>query len=74
MVTITINTQENDAAARQAGESDKEITFKNCVPFTVCISETYNAQADNGKNLDMLMPMYNINIWKFLAILQRSAE
>ena len=32
--TITITGAGNDAAARQADESDKVVIFKNCAPFT----------------------------------------
>ena len=36
--TITITGAGDDAAARQADERDKGIAFKNCAPFTKCIS------------------------------------
>ena len=36
--TITIIGAGDDAAARQAHERNKGVTFKNCVPFTKCIS------------------------------------
>ena len=29
-------------------------------PFTDCISEINNAQIDNAKNIDVVMPMYNL--------------
>ena len=48
-----------DAAARQADERDKGVAFKNCAPFTNCISEINNTQIDNAKDIDILMPMYN---------------
>ena len=34
--------------------------FKNCAPFTVCISEINNTQVDNAKHIDIVMPMYNL--------------
>ena len=34
--------------------------FKNCAPFTDCISETNNTQVDNAKYIDIVMPMYNL--------------
>ena len=34
--------------------------FKNCAPFTDCIYETNNAQIDNAKCIDVVMPMYNL--------------
>ena len=56
---ITI-AEEDDAAARQADERDKGVTIKNCAPFTNCISEINNTQVDNAKDIDVVMPMYNL--------------
>ena len=47
-------------AARQADERDKGVTFKNCAPFTKCISIINNADIDNAKDIDILIPMYNL--------------
>ena len=49
-----------DAAARQADERDKGVAFKSCTPFTNCISEMNNTQVDNAKDIDIVMPMYNL--------------
>ena len=55
--TITIN---NTAAAdADANNTNKEVIFKNCAPFTNCLSEINNTQADNAKDIDIVMPMYN---------------
>ena len=48
------------AAARQADERAKGVAFKNCAPFTNCISELNNTQVDNAKDIDIVMPMYNL--------------
>ena len=37
--TITITGTGDDAAARQADERNKGVIFKNCAPFTKCISK-----------------------------------
>ena len=58
--TITINGAGADAAARQADERDKGVAFKNCAPFTNCISEINNTQVDNAKDIDTVMSMYNL--------------
>ena len=58
--TITIAGARADAAARQADERDKGVAFKNCAPFTYCISEINNTQVDNAKDIDIVMPMYNL--------------
>ena len=55
--TIPINGAGDDAAARQADERDKGVTFKNCAPFINCISEINNTQVDNAKDIDIVMPM-----------------
>ena len=58
--TITINGTGADAAARQADERDKVVAIKNCAPFTNCISEINNSQVGNAKDIDIVMPMYNL--------------
>ena len=57
---ITITGEGENAAARQADERDKGVVFKNCAPFTNCISEINNTQVDNAKDIDIVMPMYNL--------------
>ena len=34
--------------------------LKNCAPFTNCISEINNTQIDNAKDIDIVIPMYNL--------------
>ena len=36
------------------------MAFKSCAPFTNCISEINNAHVDNAKDIDVVMPMYNL--------------
>ena len=57
---ITITEAGDDAAARQADETDKGVAFKNFAPFTNCISEINNTQIDNCKDIDTVMPLYNL--------------
>ena len=57
---ITIAGTGDNAAARQADERDKGVIFKNCAPFTNCISEINNTQVDNAKDIDIVLPMYNL--------------
>ena len=58
--TITITGAGDDAAARQADERDKGVTFKNCAPFTKCISRINNTDIGNAHGIDIVMPMYNL--------------
>ena len=57
---ITITGTGADVDARQADERDKGVAFKNCDPFTNCISEINNTQVYNAKDIDIAMPMYNL--------------
>ena len=57
---ITITGAGADVAARQADERDKGVAFKNCAPFINCISEINNTQVDTAKDIDIVMPMYNL--------------
>ena len=76
---ITITGAGDDAAARQVDERDKGVAFKNCDPFSNCMSEINNTQVRKAKDIDIVMPMYNSIDYsdsysktsKFVAILQR---
>ena len=48
------------AADGDANNTNKKVVFKNCAPFTNCISEINNTQADNAKGIDSVMPVYNL--------------
>ena len=51
---ITVN---NTTASNN---TNKKVIFKNCAPFTICISEINNTQVGNAKDIDIVMPMYNL--------------
>ena len=53
-------TVSNTAAAANNNNTNKKVIFKNCAPFTSCISKINNTQIDNAKYIDILMPMYNL--------------
>ena len=36
------------------------VIFKNCASFTDCISKTSNTQIDNARDLNVVMPMYDL--------------
>ena len=56
--TISVN---NTAAADAAvNNTNKKVIFKNCAPFTNCISEINDTQIDNAKDIDIVMPMHNL--------------
>ena len=39
---------------------NKKIIFKNCSLFTGCINEINTKEIDHAKNIDVVMPMYNL--------------
>ena len=49
--TITVASQ----AADNINNGNKEVVFKNCTPFTDCISEINKTQIDNAKDIDIIM-------------------
>ena len=55
---ITVNNTAADGAA--ANNTNKKVIFKNCAPFTNCISKINNTDIDNAKYIDIVMPMYNL--------------
>ena len=57
--TITITRDGDDNATRQADEINKGVTFKNCAPFTKCISRINGTDIDNARDTDIVMLMYN---------------
>ena len=57
---ITITGAGYDGAARIADERDKGVTFRNCVPFTKCISRINNTDKDNAQDIDIVMPVFNL--------------
>ena len=59
-VKVTITIPNTAAAAAPVNNTNKKVVFKNCAPFTNCISEINNTQIDKGQDINMVMPMYNL--------------
>ena len=38
----------------------KKAIFKNCAPFTNCISKINNIKIDNAEYINIVMPVYNL--------------
>ena len=55
--TISVN---NTAAGDAIKNNNRKVIFKNCAPFTNCTSEINNTQIDNAKDIDIVIPMYNL--------------
>ena len=60
LVKGTISVTNTTAAGVAANNINKEVIFKNCAPFTNCISEINNTQMDNAKDIDIVMSMYKL--------------
>ena len=58
--SVTVTGFVGNTAARQGDETNKRVIFKTFAPLTDCISKINNTQVDNAKDLDVLMPMYNL--------------
>ena len=55
---ITVNNTAAEGAS--ANNTNKKVIFKNCAPFTNCMSKINNKQIDDAKYIDIVMPMYNV--------------
>ena len=58
--TITIAGAGADHATKRLDEKNKGVIFKNFLPFTDCINEIINTQINNAKDIDVVIPMYNL--------------
>ena len=56
----TVTGAKDDAAARQANERNKDVVFKKRALFINCKSEINNTEIDNAKDIDIVIPMYNL--------------
>ena len=41
------------------GCANTNVAFKNCAPFTICVTHINDEHIDTAENLDITMPMYN---------------
>ena len=48
------------SAAAPVNNTNKKVIYKNCAPFTSCITEINNTQVDNAEDIDIVMPMHNL--------------
>ena len=60
LVKGTIAVNNTAAADADPNNTNKKVIFKNCAPFTNCINEINNKQVENAKDIDVVMPMYNL--------------
>ena len=60
LVKGNISVNNTAAGGAAANNTNKKVIFKNCAPFTNCISKINNTQIDNAEYIDIVMPMYNL--------------
>ena len=58
--TITITGAGDDDAAKRLDERNKDAIFKNYTPFTKCISRINGTEIDNARDIDIVLPTYNL--------------
>ena len=60
LVTRTISVSNTAGLGTISNNNNKEVIFKNCAPCPDCIGEINNTQVDNAKDIDVVMPTYNV--------------
>ena len=58
---LTVNNTAEAGAS--ADNTNKKVKFKNCAPFTNCISKINNAQIGDAEYIDIVMSMYNLKVY-----------
>ena len=53
LVKWNISVSNTVAADADANNTNKKVIFKNCAPFTNCISKINNTQIDNAEYIDI---------------------
>ena len=56
--TITVTGAADHDTAKQLDERNRDVIFKNCAPFTKCISRINGTEIDNAQDIDIVMPIY----------------
>ena len=60
LVKGNISVNNTAGAGADANNTDNKVIFKNCAPFTDCISKINNSHVDNAKDIDIVILMYNL--------------
>ena len=58
--TITIAGEGADNNAKWLDKRNKGVLLKDCAPFIDCLNEINNTQMDIAKDLDIVLPVYNL--------------
>ena len=60
LVGGTISVEDTSATGAAANNTNRNVKFKNCAPFTDCRSKINNTKVDNAKDIDVVKSMYNL--------------
>ena len=60
-----------EAVAKAVDRTGKNIVIKVCIPFTNYSTEMNNTQFNNAKDIDLVIPMYNLYIETTVQIFQK---
>ena len=60
LVKGTITVINTAAKGLDPDNKSKKVIFKKCAPFTDCISEINIKEIDHAKDIDEVMPIYNL--------------
>ena len=52
------------ASGTAANNTEKKVIFKNCAPFTECMTEINNTQIDDAQKIDVVLLMYNLTEYR----------
>ena len=58
--SVTVTVFLDNTAVRRGDERNKAVIFETFALFTDCISKINFTQVDNAKDLDVVMPIYNV--------------
>ena len=56
--TIANNGAGDNDAEKRLDERNKGVIFKNCAPFTKCITRINGTEIDNAQDIDLVMPIH----------------
>ena len=59
-ILVKRNITVNNTAGANANNTNKNVIFKYCAPFTDWIGKINNTQIDNAEYIDMVMPMNDL--------------
>ena len=64
LVIGTVTVTNTAAAGPDINNTNKKVLFKNCAPFSDCITKINNMQVDGPQKIDVVMPMYSLTEYR----------